>query len=319
MKGIYIPTLIFSLSLLLLLGIRCLLLYLAKRSAFKSLHRILRVPSILWVLAVALYITLYFSDMQRKYVFLTEKVIQGALILSLTFVLADIVVEVIRFYINRAYLSLPPMGLIFALVRSIIITLGFITLLSSLGIPVVHFITTLGVGALAVSLALQGTLSNFFSGLNILLSKQIKIGDFVRLESGEEGFVQDITWMNTVIRRLDNNTLVIPNSRLVNSILLNYKSLLITVSITVSYNSDLEKVEKETLKVAKEVQRSVKGADQNFEPSVRYQSFGDLGVTFNVILKVLDPIYQSVLKHELIKRIKQSFYEQGIEFIKSGI
>jgi small-conductance mechanosensitive channel len=319
MKGIYIPTLIFSLSLLLLLGIRCLLLYLAKRSAFKSLHRILRVPSILWVLAVALYITLYFSDMQRKYVFLTEKVIQGALILSLTFVLADIVVEVIRFYINRAYLSLPPMGLIFALVRSIIITLGFITLLSSLGIPVVHFITTLGVGALAVSLALQGTLSNFFSGLNILLSKQIKIGDFVRLESGEEGFVQDITWMNTVIRRLDNNTLVIPNSRLVNSILLNYKSLLITVSITVSYNSDLEKVEKETLKVAKEVQRSVKGADQNFEPSVRYQSFGDLGVTFNVILKVVDPIYQSVLKHELIKRIKQAFYEQGIEFIKSGI
>ncbi len=319
MKGIYIPTLIFSLSLLLLLGIRCLLLYLAKRSAFKSLHRILRVPSILWVLAVALYTTLYFSDMQRKYVFLTEKVIQGALILSLTFVLADIVVEVIRFYINRAYLSLPPMGLIFALVRSIIITLGFITLLSSLGIPVVHFITTLGVGALAVSLALQGTLSNFFSGLNILLSKQIKIGDFVRLESGEEGFVQDITWMNTVIRRLDNNTLVIPNSRLVNSILLNYKSLLITVSITVSYNSDLEKVEKETLKVAKEVQRSVKGADQNFEPSVRYQSFGDLGVTFNVILKVLDPIYQSVLKHELIKRIKQAFYEQGIEFIKSGI
>jgi small-conductance mechanosensitive channel len=271
------------------------------------------------VLAVALYITLYFSDMQRKYVFLTEKVIQGALILSLTFVLADIVVEVIRFYINRAYLSLPPMGLIFALVRSIIITLGFITLLSSLGIPVVHFITTLGVGALAVSLALQGTLSNFFSGLNILLSKQIKIGDFVRLESGEEGFVQDITWMNTVIRRLDNNTLVIPNSRLVNSILLNYKSLLITVSITVSYNSDLEKVEKETLKVAKEVQRSVKGADQNFEPSVRYQSFGDLGVTFNVMLKVVDPIYQSVLKHELIKRIKQAFYEQGIEFIKSGI
>jgi len=319
MKGIYIPTLIFSLSLLLLLGIRCLLLYLAKRSAFKSLHRILRVPSILWVLAVALYITLYFSDMQRKYVFLTEKVVQGALILSLTFVLADIVVEVIRFYINRAYLSLPPMGLIFALVRSIIITLGFITLLSSLGIPVVHFITTLGVGALAVSLALQGTLSNFFSGLNILLSKQIKIGDFVRLESGEEGFVQDITWMNTVIRRLDNNTLVIPNSKLVNSILLNYKSLLITVSITVSYNSDLEKVEKETLKVAKEVQRSVKGADQNFEPSVRYQSFGDLGVTFNVMLKVVDPIYQSVLKHELIKRIKQAFYEQGIEFIKSGI
>jgi len=319
MKDFYIPTLIFSLSLLLLLGIRCLLLYLAKRSAFKSLHRILRVPSILWVLAVALYITLYFSDMQRKYVFLTEKVIQGALILSLTFVLADIVVEVIRFYINRAYLSLPPMGLIFALVRSIIITLGFITLLSSLGIPVVHFITTLGVGALAVSLALQGTLSNFFSGLNILLSKQIKIGDFVRLESGEEGFVQDITWMNTVIRRLDNNTLVIPNSRLVNSILLNYKSLLITVSITVSYNSDLEKVEKETLKVAKEVQRSVKGADQNFEPSVRYQSFGDLGVTFNVMLKVVDPIYQSVLKHELIKRIKQAFYEQGIEFIKSGI
>ncbi|SNZ14381.1 mechanosensitive ion channel family protein [Hydrogenobacter hydrogenophilus] len=319
MKGIYIPTLIFSFSLLLLLGIRFLLLYLIERSAFKSLHRILRIPSVFWVLAVALDITLYFSNMQRKYVFLVEKIIQGVLILSLTFVLADIVVEVIRFYINRAHISLPPTGLIFALVKSIIITLGFITFLSFLDVPVVHFITTLGVGALAVSLALQGTLSNFFSGLNILLSKQIKIGDFVRLESGEEGFVQDITWMNTVIRRLDNNTLVVPNSRLVNSILLNYRSLLITVPITVSYNSDLEKVERETLKVAKEVQKSVKGADQNFEPSVRYQSFGDLGITFHVVLKAIDPTYQSVLKHELVKRIKQVFYEQGIEFIKSGI
>ncbi len=319
MKEIYIPALIFSFSLLVLLGIRFLLLYLMEKTAFKSLHRILKTPSILWVLAVALDITLYLSDMPRKYVFLVEKIIQGVLVLSITFVLADIVVEIIKFYINRAHVSLPPTGLIFALVKGIIITLGFITFLSFLGVPVAHFITTLGVGALAVSLALQGTLSNFFSGLNILLSKQIKIGDFVKLENGEEGFVQDITWMNTVIRRLDNNVLVIPNSRLVNFILLSYRSISITVPITVSYNSDLEKVEREVLKVAKEVQKSVKGADPNFEPLVRYQGFGDLGITFHVVLKAIDPTYQSVIKHELLKRIRQVFYEQGIEFIKSGI
>ncbi|AHE96897.1 hypothetical protein THERU_06620 [Thermocrinis ruber] len=136
------------------------------------------------------------------------------------------------------------------IIKLFVFILGVITLLSYFGIQVAHFITTLGIAGLAVSLALQGTLSNIFSGLNLIASRQIEVGDFIRLENGEEGYVEDITWMNTVIRRRDNNLVVVPNSRLVNSIVINYgkptPSMNITVSVVIPYSSDLEKAEVRT-------------------------------------------------------------------------
>jgi small-conductance mechanosensitive channel len=141
------------------------------------------------------------------------------------------------------------------IIKLVVFVLGVITLLSYLGIQVAHFITTLGIAGLAVSLALQGTLSNVFSGLNLIASRQIEVGDFVKLENGEEGYVEDITWMNTVIRRRDNNLVVVPNSRLVNSIVINYKkptpSMNITVSVVIPYSSDLERAERLSLRGCK--------------------------------------------------------------------
>ena len=198
--------------------------------------------------------------------------------------------------------------------------LGIITILSYLGIQVAHFITTLGIAGLAVSLALQGTLSNIFSGLNLIASRQIEVGDFVKLENGEEGYVEDITWMNTVIRRRDNNIVVVPNSRLVNSIVINYKkpapSTNITVSIVIPYSSDLEKAERLASEVAREVQKTVEGADPSFEPLVRYSTFTELGITLNTTLRVLNPDSQFLIRHEFIKRLKKTYEREGIAFIQ---
>ncbi|ADO45775.1 MscS Mechanosensitive ion channel [Hydrogenobacter thermophilus TK-6] len=325
MMDFYLPVLVFFLSFFVFLSLRLVFFSFIKRflqrlSLFGVLHRTLRIPTLLWVLALSLYLALYFSEelqKHRKYFHLIEKIIEGLLILSITLVIADVIVEIIRFYVRKSNISLPPTALIFALIKGIIIALGVITLLSSFGVPVAHFITTLGIGALAVSLALQGTLSNFFSGLNIIASRQIEVGDFIRLESGQEGYVQDITWMNTVIRQRDNNLVIVPNSRLVSSIITNHRkpepSMALVIPIGVSYSSDLEKVERVTLEVAKEVQRSVEGADPSFEPFIRYSAFGDFSINFSVILRVLDTDAQFLVKHEFIKRIKEAYEKEGIE------
>ncbi|MDO9585026.1 MAG: mechanosensitive ion channel [Syntrophales bacterium] len=106
--------------------------------------------------------------------------------------------------------------------------------------------TAIGIGGLAIALALQDTLSNLFAGIHILMEKPLRVGDFVKLETGQEGFVEDIGWRTTKVRMLPNNMVIIPNSRLSQSILTNYclpeKRLSLLIPIGVSYSSDPAKV-----------------------------------------------------------------------------
>ncbi len=137
-------------------------------------------------------------------------------------------------------------------------------MLQSFGISVTPLLTALGVGGLAVALALQDTLSNLFAGINILLSKQTKVGDFIKLSTGEEGFVEDLNWRSTTIRQLANNMVVVPNQKIATSIITNYAlpetECSMLVAVGVSYDSDLDHVEKITVAVAKEVLRDTDGA-----------------------------------------------------------
>ena len=116
-------------------------------------------------------------------------------------------------------------------------------------------------GGLAVALALQDTLANLFAGFYVTLARQIRVGDYVRLETGEEGYLVDIAWRATRIRMLPNNTVVVPNAKLAQAIVINYhlpdKELAVLVDLGVDYDSDLEHVERVTCDVAREVMRSV--------------------------------------------------------------
>jgi len=316
--------LIFLGSLLVLLFVRRLFLGFIKRSSHDyalMILRVLRLPSLFWAIVISLYLTVELSPTKfLKYSSVIEKVLISLLILSITSFFSNILPELLHAYISNKNLKFPKTGIVFVIIKLVVFVLGVITVLSYLGIQITHFITTLGIAGLAVSLALQNTLSNVFSGLNLIASRQIEVGDFVRLENGEEGYVEDITWMNTVIRRLDNNLVVVPNSRLVNSIVINYKkptpSMNIAVSIVIPYSSDLEKAEKLALEVAREVQKTVKGADQSFEPLVRYSAFTELGITLNIILRVLNPDSQFFIRHEFIKRLKKTYEREGIAFIQ---
>ena len=174
-------------------------------------------------------------------------------------------------------------------VRAVVIGLGILILFDSFGISVTPVLASLGIGSLAVALALQPTLENLFSGIQIISDKPIQTGQFVKLDSGEEGYVHRIGWRSTWVRLLDNNVVVIPNKNLVNAKILNYyypsKDLAVLVEVGVHYKSDLDHVEKVTREVAREVMQEAEGAVKEFEPFIRYHTLGDFSIKFTVIMR----------------------------------
>ena len=94
--------------------------------------------------------------------------------------------------------------------------------LESLGVPVAPLLTTLGIGSLAVALALQDTLANFFAGLHLLADRPVRPGDYIKLHEGEEGFVETIGWRSSRLRTTKNNIVVVPNQKLSQAILTNF-------------------------------------------------------------------------------------------------
>ncbi len=203
------------------------------------------------------------------------------------------------------------------LTRAGIIALGSLIALQSLGISVAPILTALGVAGLAVALALQDTLSNLFSGIHILLTGMLKPGDYVMLEGGHEGYVNDITWRMTTIRALNNSLILVPNSKVVTSIVTNYhqpiSDVTVRVEVGIAYESDLERAERIAEAVATEIQASVDGAVRDHRPVVRYKQFGDSSILMSIVLQAVEFTDQFRIRHECIKLLHKRFRDEGIE------
>jgi small-conductance mechanosensitive channel len=207
-------------------------------------------------------------------------------------------------------------GIVQTAVRSIIILIALLIILDTAGVSITPLVASLGVGSLAVALALQSPLANFFAGIQILADKQIDLGQYVRLDTGEEGYVTRIDWRSTTIRALPNNLIVIPNSKIMDAKITNYylpqRELSILLQMGVHYNSDLEQVERVTIEVAKDVLETVEGGKKDFEPFIRYHTFDSSSINFTVILRAEEFVNGYLLKHEFVKRIHRRFKQEGI-------
>jgi small-conductance mechanosensitive channel len=207
-----------------------------------------RLPSLLWCLALGLYIGLaMFSSMPRRTERLIDQGLASLLIVSVTFAVARFLADVISSYTDRLHLETGVPGLTKALVRGTIYLIGLLIFMNTPGISITPILTALGVGGLAVGLALRDSLANLFAGIHILVEKPLRVGDFIKLESGQEGYVVDIGWRTTRIRMLPNNMIVVPNTKLAESIVTNYylpeTRMSVLIPISVSYGSDPSKVE----------------------------------------------------------------------------
>lgn len=273
-------------------------------------------PFILWCIILGISMAIRITNFPEKIVIFADKILISLWIISFTLMIAKIISKVIEVYISGRK-GTPQMSSLTQNVASwTIIAVGLLIILDKLGISITPIITALGVGGLAVALALQDTLSNLFAGFHITLSKQIRVGDYIKLDTGQEGYVVDIGWRNTRIRELSNNMIMISNSKLAQAIVTNYylpeKDLAVLVQVGVHYSSNLEKVEKVTIEVAKNVLETVKGGDKSFEPFIRYHTFSDSSINFTVILRGLEFTDKFLITHEFIKRLKVRYDKEGI-------
>jgi len=200
--------------------------------------------------------------------------------------------------------------------KIILVAISGMLILDNLGVSLTPLLTTLGIGSLAVAIALQDTLGNAFAGLHIKADRPIEVGQFIRLDTGEEGYVERIGWRSTRIRMLPNKSAVVPNSKLVQSTIINYDlpdpEVAVLVQVGVHYDSDLKKVERVTCEVAKETMRTVSGAVPSFEPFIRYHTFNQSSIDFTVILRAQCFVDNYLIKHEFIKALQEKYRKEGI-------
>ena len=276
----------------------------------------LRGAIVFWFLLAGIYGAIMHLPLSPNLSAIIIKILVVIIILSATFFFIRLTTGFLRLYSQKTA-ALPSASLLINLTKGVILVLGGLIILQSLGISITPLITALGVGGLAVALALQDTLSNLFAGFHIIVSKMVLPGDYIKLATGEEGYVTDVSWRNTTIRALPNNIIVVPNSKLASSILTNFpqpvNEMSVLVQVGVSYDSNLEKVEKVTIEVAKKVLKEVPGGIPDFEPFIRYHTFGDFSINFSVILRVKEFVDQYLVKHEFIKRLHKRYRAEGIE------
>lgn len=246
------------------------------------------------------------------------KTLRIAGILLLSYGVGRILITGVRIWARSSAAIRTARGTLEFVVRVASFALGGLVLLEALEISITPFLATLGIGSLAVALALQDTLANFFAGLYLAADRPIRAGDFVRLDSGDEGYVESVGWRSTRLRTLPNNTVVIPNERLAKSIITNYDlpeprmSLLIGVST--GYDADSRKVEQILVEIATTAARDVPGLLPDPAPFVRFiPGFGESALEFTLICQVRQFVDQYAVQHELRHRILERFRREGIE------
>ena len=173
-------------------------------------------------------------------------------------------------------------------------------------------------GSVAVALALQETLSNFFSGLYLLADRPVSPNDYIKLDSNQEGYVLRIGWRSTILRTLGNNYVVIPNSTLAKAIITNYSvpepQMSYTVPVSVARGTDPNRVEKVLLEAAHEAIRDgLEGLLANPNPSVAFSpGFGESSLNLSLNLQLRQFTDQYPVQNDLRKRIVKKFQEAGI-------
>jgi small-conductance mechanosensitive channel len=324
-KQLLLPLVVLAVCLVIGLIARGILLKIFQRWAnhkknalYNSSIEVLKSPSIIWIILLAIYITLKFVELPSQQVELFRKAIEAGLILSIALVLSSIARAAIVTYGARFEEHLPITTLTQNLSTTIILSIGGLMMLNSLGIPIAPILTTLGIGGLAVALALQDTLSNLFAGIYIILSKNIRGGDYIKLDSGDEGYITDITTRVTKIRTLSNNVVIIPNQKISQAIVTNFclpdKRIPLSIPISISYEADIENVEQILMEEIQKAAAEITGLLSDPAPSVRLiPGFGENALNLSLNCVVNEFTNQYSVQHELRKRILKRFKQEGIE------
>jgi small-conductance mechanosensitive channel len=269
-----------------------------------------------WCLLIGIWLAAGYWPLTAEVQLLVGRIVFVLGALSVTLAVAAVASQSVDVYGARLAPALPVSSLTRNVVWALTAVLGLLVVLNGLGLSITPMLTALGVGGLAVALALQEPLANFFAGLFITLAGQIRVGDYVKLDSGHEGYVADFSWRSTRLRMLSNNLVVVPNAKLAQAIVVNHhlpsQDLAVLVEVGVDYASDLRQVERVVMEVGRQIMNDVAGGIPSFEPFIRFHTFADSSINFTVILRAKEFVDQYLVKHEFVKRLHTRFNDEGI-------
>src|SRR5262245_2796429 len=325
MRQLAWPTFALVAASLLALLLRAVLLTLLRRwsglDGRGALARAIRLPSILWSIVFGIWVS---NEVVRQ----TEKlpprvsqqigvVLEIAVILSVTITVANILTTLVQGVSERRALGGAVTGLGQSVTRGVVYITGLLVLLSALGIQIAPILTALGVGGLAVALALQDTLSNLFAGVHLLADKPIRVGDYVKVADNVEGHVVDIGWRSTRVRMLQNVVVTIPSTRVAESTITNYdmpeSRVAVPIRIPVDYGADPELVERILVEESTRAVSEVPGMLGEPAPSVRLiPGFGEFSLDFTLMVHVRSFTDRFLVQHDLRKRVLRRLAAEGI-------
>lgn len=268
---------------------------------------------------IGFYLSLDIIALPQHFQIIFEKLLVIIGLVAISIILTRAILGFIEYHTQTIKEISSSTSLIKTIIKIIIVAVMSMIILQAVGISITPIITAFGIGGLAVALAFQDTLANLFAGFYITIAKQIKVGDFIELENGSQGYVIDIGWRSTSIRTVQNNVIILPNTKFANSVITNYclgeQGFNVPIQLGVSFTDDLKKVEEITKDVARKTLMLIPGGVTEFEPQVRYISFGKTGVNFDVILRVKEYKYYALLKHEFIKQIHERYKAENIALV----
>ena len=274
-------------------------------------------PILIWAAILALHVGIQSSSLPAKFTDWGAKTLFVLWIASLTLMSMRIARDLIRLYGSQVAGALPVTTLTQNLAQISVVILGGLVLLAHFHVSITPMLTALGVGGLAVALAMQDTLSNLFGGFYVAVAGQVRLGDYIKLNTGEEGYVTDIGWRSTTIRSLGNSLIIVPNAKLAQAIVTNYdlpeKRMSASVEVRVSYDCDPDDIERVLLDIGAQGTREIPGLLADPAPSVTFDpGFGESGLGLTLNYQVAEFVSQFSVRHELRKRIFRRFREEGI-------
>lgn len=291
-----------------------------QRSWFGDLlYAVLRGPTVLWCAAAGLFLALEVLEIPSRLTLGVRHTLFVLVVLSASWSLARLAGAIVGHVSRPLRGTLASATLLVNVARLLVLALGVLIILQTFGVSITPALTALGIGGLAIGLALQDTLANFFAGIHILSSRQVRPGDYVKLATGEEGYIQDVTWRYTTIRQISNNLTIVPNAKLAGTTLTNYDlpamEMAVLVPVTVTNDSDLTRVEAVATDVARSVMEQIAGGSDGFKPFLRFNSFSKPGVAFTVVLRGKEISDQHLIQHEFIKQLHARFRAEGIQLL----
>jgi small-conductance mechanosensitive channel len=179
-------------------------------------------PFLLWMVLLGIAIAIQVSVLSPGIKSIAGKSIGSLFVLSFAWLIITLGERLLRLYLGGMKVPQTTVTLAVNIVRITFVVISLLIVLDIWGLPISPILLLIAVVVLAAALAFRDVVPNLFAGLQLSATQQLKVGDYIKLETGEEGYVTAVNWGNTQIKTLDESTIIIPNGRLIRGTIINY-------------------------------------------------------------------------------------------------